>query len=469
MSPRTRRAPAPVATLISLGCSKNTVDSECLLGRFMTSGWLISEDPSDADVCLVNTCGFIDPARAETRDVLAEVSRLKKQGRLRAVVALGCLVERTAGMPEFDRFLEKADARVGFADYARLPEICRRLLAPSTIASPAHTAGVPHLPSGDFMRFLDSPRARIGSPHVAYLKISEGCSNFCRFCSIPLIRGRQVSRPMEEIVREAQSLADAGAREINLIAQDTTSYGRDLYAAPRLADLLLRLGAVGPSRWFRLLYAHPSHLGDDVLDALASSGHLCPYLDLPLQHVSDRILSAMGRGITRDRTLRLLDRIAERLPGGALRTTFIVGFPGETEAEFGEVLHLVREGRFMHMGVFAYSREPGTPAAGLDDDVEPAEKMRRRDELMAAQLEASRARLRGFVGRELEILVDGPVPEGVEAPRGVRAVGRTRLQAPEIDGVVLLRGAAWERVAPGSLERARAAGALDYDLIADHP
>jgi ribosomal protein S12 methylthiotransferase len=457
----------PAVALISLGCAKNTVDSECILGNLISAGLLVAEDPADADICLVNTCGFIDDARAEAAGVLNELAELKKSGRPRVVVALGCLVERTADCPELDSFLKDADARIGFLDYNRLPEICLDLLKPQTAARAPHRRSAQQSLPKSFMNFLKSPRARIGSVHSAYLKVAEGCSNVCRFCSIPRIRGLQVSRPMEDILFEAGQLVRSGAREINLIAQDTSNYGQDLYGSSRLPELLRKLKDVDPTAWYRILYCHPRHLSEELLDMLAVEPHLCQYIDLPLQHISDPILEAMGRGMGKSATLSLLDLIARKLPEGALRTTFIVGYPGETEEQFNELMELVRERPFMHLGVFVYSREPMTPAAKLDDNVPPDEKARRRDALMLAQLEVSRKRMSDQVGKQVEIMLDGLTSPDEGAPDGVYAIGRTRLQAPDVDGVVYLRGKPDDGLNLGDRLRVRVVKALDYDLVAE--
>ena len=458
----------PAVALISLGCAKNTVDSECILGNLISSGLLLAENPADADICLVNTCGFIHDARTEAAGILAELAELKKKGRPRVIIALGCLVERLVDCPELKDFLKDADARIGFRDYSRLPEICFDLLKPQSISTrpPLLRSAQQTLPKS-FMDFLKSPRARIGSVHSAYLKVAEGCSNICRFCSIPRIRGLQVSRPMEDILVEAGQLIRSGAREINLIAQDTSNYGKDLYASGRLPELLRKLKHVDATAWYRILYCHPRHLSEELLDLLAAESHVCPYIDLPLQHISDPMLKAMGRGMSQSDTLHLLDRIAHQLPEGALRTTFIVGYPGETEKHFNELLDLVRERRFMHVGVFVYSREPLTPAAKLDDNVPNDEKARRRDALMLAQLEVSRTKMKNQIGRRLEIMLDGFISPDDEAPAGTYALGRTRLQAPEVDGVVYLRGKPTRESNLGDRLNVRVVAALDYDLVAE--
>lgn len=469
----------PVVSLVSLGCAKNEVDSERILGKLVSAGFLIAEDPCDSDVCLVNTCGFIEASREESAGVLRELQDLKASGRIKSVVALGCLVERAAGAPETGGYLEAADALVGFQDYPRLETICRELAEGTR--PPPRAEGVPVV-IGDkrfkglaasaqsftssYNEFLTSPRLRLGSPHIAHLKISEGCSNFCKFCSIPYIRGVQVSRPVEDIVREARELIEGGACEISLIAQDTTSYGRDLYGEYRLSALLRELFAIDAPVWFRLMYAFPRFLTGEMLETMASDPRMCPYIDMPLQHISDPMLAAMGRGMLKRETVALLDLIRERLPGGALRTTFIVGYPGETEEQFEELLSFVREGRFSHVGVFLYSHEPRTPSARLPDEVPLAEKKRRRDALMEAQLEVSRKRLRGMVGRTMEVMVDGPPGPGVSVPQGATVLGRSQLEASEVDGVIFLKGRGAGRLEPGSRCLARMEQSLDYDLVA---
>ncbi len=476
-------APPPVISLISLGCAKNEVDSERILGKLATAGFLIAEDPAEADVCLVNTCGFITDSREESAGVLNELQRLKSQGRVKSVVALGCLVERAAGAPETNHYLGGADALVGFQDYPKLEEICRTLAnSEAKTKSPRQNDGIP-VTIGDkrfsglaaqaqsfaasYNKFLAAPRLRVGSPHIAHLKISEGCSNFCKFCSIPYIRGVQVSRPVEHIVTEARQLIDTGAKEISLIAQDTTSYGRDLYGDYRLSALLKSLFAIEAGDiWFRLMYAFPRFLTDDMLATLASDPRMCPYIDMPLQHIADKMLSDMGRGMLKKETIALLDRIHTVWPQGAIRTTFIVGYPGETDAHFEELLSFVREGRFSHVGVFMYSHEPKTPSAKLPDQIPLVEKKRRRDAIMSAQLAVSRRRLKAMVGGQRRVMVDGPPGPGMAIPRGVHAMGRSQLEASDVDGVIFLKGRAAARLEPGTMVDTRIEQSLDYDLVA---
>jgi ribosomal protein S12 methylthiotransferase len=442
-----KNRPAPVVSLISLGCAKNTVDSELILGRFVEAGWMIAENPEDADICLVNTCGFIQDAREEASSVLHELRGLKEGGGPRAVVALGCLVKRVSDSPELEQFLAAADARASFNDYSRLPEICAGLLGEK--AEPAAPES--------YSEFLIRPRLRIGSPHSAYLKISEGCSNPCTFCSIPKIRGKQISRPMDDIVAEAHALIEAGAVEINLIAQDTTAYGKDWDGELHLRFLLSRLrDEINEDVWFRLMYVCPQHLTREVLEVLASDPRFCPYIDMPLQHISGKMLQLMGRQISKSQTVEKLDLIREILPDCAIRTAFITGHPGETEEDFNELLAFVKEGRFAHAGVFTYSAETGTLSAKMADRVPETVKIGRRARLMEAQREVSAARCAAQIGRTVEVMIDGPGEEGL--------VGRSQRQAPEVDGVFLLPefGAV-----PGDRFDVQVKGSKAYDLIAE--
>lgn len=449
-NPTIRQSSPPIVSLVSLGCAKNTVDSELILGRFVESEWIISEEPSEADICLVNTCGFIEDAREEAASVLHE---LKAVGGPKAVVALGCLVKRAADAPETEHFLGAADARASFADYSRLPEICAKLLGEEGAGPASGIQG----PVG-YTGFLTQPRLRTGPPHTAYLKISEGCSNPCTFCSIPKIRGKQISRPMDDIVNEARALIDAGAIELSLIAQDTTAYGKDWDGELHLKDLLTRLrDDVEGTVWFRLMYAYPQHLTLDVLKVLASDPRFCPYIDMPLQHISNAMLDAMGRRITKFQTLEKLDLIREFLPDCAIRTAFIVGHPGETQADFNELLEFVKEGRFPHAGVFCYSAEPGTLSAKMENDVPDDVKEQRRALLMEAQREASAAHCASQVGRTVEVMIDGAGEEGL--------IGRSQYQAPEVDGVFFLPE--FEDAVPGDRYDVEITSAGDYDYSAE--
>ncbi|HYF48300.1 MAG TPA: 30S ribosomal protein S12 methylthiotransferase RimO [Planctomycetota bacterium] len=471
MSKKTAKS-APVISMVNLGCAKNLVDSERILGNLAENGFLIAQDPAVAEVCLVNTCGFINEAREETAGVLNELSQLKETGSLKTLVALGCLVERVADAPELNRFLTAADVRLGFKEYPRISEIVHDLIEKGrsggavSAHGPTESAAKKPVPKS-YNDFLVSPRLRIGSPHTAFLKIAEGCSNPCRFCSIPRMRGLQVSRPIEKIVEEARELAEGGAQEISLIAQDTTSYGRDIYQRFALADLLRALTKVKGPRWFRLMYAFPKSLSEEMLDVLASDERFCPYIDIPLQHIADDMLSAMARLVDKKKTIEQLDMIARKLPHGAIRTTFIVGFPGETEAHVREVVDFVKEGRFTHAGAFLYSNEPLTPAAKFPDVIPLKEKQARRDAIMIAQREVSRKRTAARIGSKIEVLVDSPLPKGaIDAVKAGGAIARSQLEAPEVDGVVYIEGKRALKLRPGEFVKSEVVAALDYDVIA---
>jgi ribosomal protein S12 methylthiotransferase len=463
----------PVVSIVNLGCAKNLVDSERVLGGLAEAGFLIAADPAESEICLVNTCGFINEAREETASVLRELAVLKEDGNLKSLVALGCLVERVADAPELNRFLDAADLRLGFKEYPRIAAICKDLIADvrgrggemeaGLRAGPKESAAKKQVPKS-YNDFLVTPRLRIGAPHSAYLKISEGCSNPCRFCAIPRMRGLLTSRPIDAILQEARELAEGGVEEILLIAQDTTSFGRDWDKQSHLPALLKGLLKVKGPRWFRLMYAYPKYLTEEMLDILASDERFCPYIDIPLQHISDNMLSAMARGVTKAQTIALMDLIARKLPGGAIRTTFIVGYPNETEADHREMVEFVAEGRFTHAGCFLYSTEPLTPASKLPDTMALKEKKKRRDAVMIAQREVSQKRCEARVGQRVILLVDGRV--GESDVKGAKAVGRSQLEAPEVDGLVYITGRKAGSLQAGDVIEAEITGALDYDLIA---
>jgi ribosomal protein S12 methylthiotransferase len=436
---------------VSLGCPKNLVDSERMLGKLAQDGYALTPDADGADVVVVNTCGFIEPARQESLGVIREMLDLKRQGRVGAVVVAGCLAERKKDdllteVPEVDHI-------VGVFGREEITQVLDRTLRrrrrdeQRSLFRPAPVRA-----------FEDTARLRITPRHYAYLKISEGCDRLCTFCAIPAMRGKHVTKPIEEVLREAKELAADGVRELIVVAQDTTYYGLDLYGRVRLAELLRELEQVEGLEWARILYAYPIHFTDELIDTLARSKKVVPYLDLPLQHINDRMLRRMQRRVDRRGTEDLLRRLRDAIPELALRTTFIVGFPGETEAEFEELCDFVREAKFERVGVFPYSLEPGTPAERLPGHVPEEVKAERRDRLMALQQEAAFAWARAQVGKELEVIVDGPDPE---VPG--HALARSHADAPDIDCVVRLKG---KNLHAGDLVRARVTGADGYDLLA---
>jgi ribosomal protein S12 methylthiotransferase len=432
--------------LISLGCPKNTADSELMLGALVRAGFEVTMDPQHAQVLLVNTCAFIEPAKKESIDAILAAAEVKKHGTGKRLVVAGCLSQRYGA--ELREQFPEVDIFVGTGNFLDLPELLRRSERPEL--RPIPYAGAAHL-----LPAAEAPRIRTGDPFSAYLKVSEGCDHRCAFCIIPKIRGRHESRPLDDVVEEAAELAATGVREINLIAQDLTAYGRDLKPSVSLAALLHRLAPIDGIRWIRLLYCYPNFVTDELLAAIASLAKVVKYIDMPLQHADDAILRAMKRERSADALRRLLERVRAAIPGVALRTSFIVGFPGETETAFAALVDFVREQQFDRVGVFTYSREENTAACDLTGQLPEGVKRRRRAELMEVAAQISLEKNRDLVGRELEVMVEGAAPG-----RATRLRARTSTQAPEIDGMVLLSGEA----EPGEIVRARIERASTYDL-----
>jgi ribosomal protein S12 methylthiotransferase len=432
--------------LISLGCPKNTADSELMLGALVRAGFEVTMDPQQAQVLLVNTCAFIESAKKESIDAILAAAEVKENGAGKRLVVAGCLSQRYGS--ELREQFPEVDIFVGTGNFLDLPELLRRSERPEL--RPIPYTGAAHL-----LPPAEAPRIMTGDPFSAYLKVSEGCDHRCAFCIIPKIRGRHESRPLDDLVEEARRLAAGGVREINLIAQDLTAYGRDLEPRASLAALLHRLAPIDGVRWIRLLYCYPNFVTDELLAAIASLDKVVKYIDMPLQHADDAMLRAMKRERSADALRGLLERVRAAIPGVALRTSFIVGFPGETDAAFATLVDFVREQQFDRVGVFTYSREENTAAYDLADQVSEGVKRRRRSELMEVAAEISLERNRGLVGRELEVMVEGAAPG-----RATRLRARTSAQAPEIDGMVLLSGEA----EPGEIVRARIERASTYDL-----
>ena len=451
----------PVICLINLGCAKNQTDAECILGQLAQQGCLITGDPESADICLVNTCGFIHDAREEVREVLEELADLRESGTLQYIVALGCMVERAAVTSELSNVLNHADMWVGFAEYPKLAQLCLQLYRHELIPTQGFRTSETSKQEG-YKSFITTPRVRISAPHLANLKISEGCSNHCTFCSIPLIRGKQVSRPIDDILSEARGLIDAGAVEIDIIAQDSSSYGKDLYKQSYLSTLLKELADMDNAIWYRLMYVHPAHLEESVLEILTAESCFCHYIDMPLQHIADPVLKRMGRKLNQQKTMDLLANIRKNIPDAAIRSAFITGFPGETEENHQELLAFIREGWFRHLGVFTYSEEPGTAAAAFSDDVPNDVKYTRREELMMAQLEVSRKHLTERVGKTEMVMIDELLTDN-----NYSAIGRTQKEAPEVDGVILIKKNETINIQPGDMINGKMIEALDYDMVAD--
>jgi ribosomal protein S12 methylthiotransferase len=464
--------------MISLGCPKNLVDSEVMLGLGEQAGHTVTADARDADVLIVNTCAFIDRAKQESIDTILEMAELKKAAPGKRLVVTGCLAERYKD--ELQTQIPEIDAVLGTGEIPQIVEALSHTPTPLVGDSPPplqirgqSPSAVPvafyrngHQPLGSrttlptYLYDASTPRHLATPRHYAYVKVAEGCDYTCAFCIIPRLRGRYRSRAGEEIVREAQALANRGVKELLLISQDTTFYGNDLGERGALARLLRQLNRVDGLEWIRLLYLYPTTIDDAMLDAMAESEKVCKYIDLPLQHASDAVLKRMRRPGTRTSYERLLDRIRTRIPDVALRTTFIVGFPGETEHDFAELSAFVSAVSFDHIGVFTYSHEEGTRAGEWEDDVPPATKRKRRDRLMARQRAIVAAAQQRRIGSRVRLVVDGPSPEHELVVRG-----RLASQAPEIDPVVYLTDCDPTEVAAGQFLDGEVVGARDYDLV----
>ena len=432
---------------ISLGCPKNRVDTEVMLGVSAGAGLELVAEPEDADVIVVNTCGFIGPAKEESIDTILRMGQLKESGRCEKLVVAGCLSQRypdalASDMPEVDHFL-------GSSDMLKLGDVLGKSEAPRMlVGNPAEWT----------VRASD-PRALSLRAHSAYVKIAEGCNRTCSFCAIPQIRGKQRSRTVDDVVREVEALVALGMVEANLVSQDTIAYGRDLPGRPTLADLVSAVAEVPGLRWVRLHYLYPEAMRDDLVELLAHHPRVLPYVDMPLQHASDGMLRRMRRGHGGKRLYGVVEKLRARLPEMVFRTTFIVGHPGESDADYQELADFVKWAEFDHVGVFLYSHEEDTRSFAMDDVVPAATARARHRKLMALQRPISRRSLRRRVGTEIEVLVDGPSDE-----HELLLEGRFWGQAPEVDGKVhLANGTA----RPGEVRRALVTGAADYDLVAD--
>ena len=420
-----------VVNIISLGCAKNLVDSEILLGGLHKSDLVVTDNPENADTIIINTCGFLDIAREESVDTILQAAELKKTGRPSELVVMGCLSERypeelTSEVPEIDQIFGSND----------------------------HRQIVSFLTGKDFSK--DDPlffRSLMTPNHYAYIKIAEGCDNGCSFCSIPIMRGLQKSRTIPAIMDEAVRLAENGTKELLVIAQDSTSYGWDLDQKVYLSDLLKNLNTVDGIEWIRVHYAHPAHLSQRIIDSIADSDKVCNYLDMPVQHASDIILKSMKRGLNQQGIRDKINRLRDASPGIAIRTTLIVGYPGETEQDFNELYNFVKDIRFDRLGVFTYSEEEGTSAADLDDNIPQEVKNDRKNQIIELQHDISLARNESFIGKEIRVLVD-------QTENNI-GVGRTEYDSPEIDNIVQIEG----KVSKGQFVNIIVNGANEYELI----
>jgi len=434
---------------VSLGCPKNLVDSERMLGLLQLDGYRLVHEPQGADFVVVNTCGFIERAREESYSTIHEMLELKRRGDIRGVIVSGCLAER-----EKEVLLEKCpevDYIVGVFGREQVTQVADRLVGrlaeQRSVFRPA-----PSRP------FSDRSRLRITPRHFAYLKISEGCDRLCTFCAIPKMRGKHATKPMEEVLAEAAELAADGVRELIIVAQDTTYYGLDLYGQPRLAELLRQLVEVPGIDWIRLMYLYPMYFSDELVDVISTGGKILPYLDLPLQHINDTMLRRMQRRVNRAETEQLLSTLRARIPNLVLRTTFITGFPGETDEQFAELVEFSQQQKFQRLGVFTYSYEEGTPAIRLPDHLPDEVKNSRRDQLMAVQQNVAFQWNQSQVGRRLDVLIDRAIPEENNA-----WLGRSYADAPDVDGVVYVTG---KHLKPGKIVPCEIVATAEYDLVA---
>lgn len=468
---RPKRAKSPSAAgakttigFVNLGCSKNQVDSEVMLGTLVADGFELTGNPKKAEVVIINTCGFIEEAKQESINTILEHGKLKQTGTCRVLIAAGCLAQRYQG--DLLKELPELDGVVGTGEFGKIAEICRDLLAPKKRHQRLWISKPPYL--YDEM----VPRFRLGTPHSAYIKIAEGCNRNCAFCAIPLMRGKQRSRPIESIVAEAQGLAEEGVKEINLISQDTVNYGVDLGLRQGLVSLLRELVKVKHLRWIRPFYLYPQQVTDELLELYAGEETLTKYIDMPLQHINDRMLKQMHRLGDRAAIERLVERIRTRIPGVTFRTAFIVGFPGETDEAFEELKRYVEETEFERVAAFLYSDEEGTPALAFEEKIDRSLMKERRNELLAVQERIAAAKSREQIGSTIEVLVDGPAEE-----TEYLLEGRHEGLAPEIDGVVYISQGTDDFTAqprprrdapqpkPGEMVTVEITEAAGYDLV----
>jgi ribosomal protein S12 methylthiotransferase len=438
--------------MVSLGCPKNLVDSERMLGLLREDGWQLVPEPQGSDLVVVNTCAFIDASRQESYGAVNEMLELKKAGGTRGVIVAGCLAERQK--EKLFEELPGIDSVIGVFSRDEIARTAERLIGglgeQRGLFRPAPATALE-----------DRGRMRVTPRHMAYLKISEGCDRTCTFCAIPKMRGKHATKPIEEVVREARELAADGVRELVVVAQDTTYYGMDLYGEPRLVELLEQLEQVDGIEWIRLMYLYPMYFTDRLIDTIAGSRRIVPYLDMPLQHANDAVLRRMQRRVARAPTEALLEKLRDRIPGLVLRTTFITGFPGETREQFEDLLGFVRQWRFERAGVFTYSLEPDTPAARLDGHMPEEEKSARRDELMLVQQGIAHDHARRQVGHTLDVIIDRQSDEREDV-----WIGRSTGDAPDIDCLVYVTaaGSAARRSLVGTILSVEIVASSGYDL-----
>jgi len=432
--------------LVSLGCDKNRIDSEIILGKVSSSlDFEIVNDPKKADVIIVNTCGFIETAKQESINAILEMNEYKEKYKCQALVVTGCLSQRY--QDELKESMPEIDIMLGVNDYDKLMDMIAAFLNKRSISLNLRGYSDTNINEGE--------RVLTTKSHTAYLRIAEGCDHFCTYCIIPKIRGKYRSRQFESIISEAEKLAENGVKELILVAQDTTRYGIDLYGRKRLHELLQAVAEIEGLKWVRVLYCYPEEIYDELIDTMASNPKICRYLDIPLQHISDRVLKMMGRRGRKAEITRTINKIREKMSDVCLRTSIIVGFPGETEDDFKELCDFVSEVRFDNLGVFMYSQEEDTPAAIMNDQVDEETKLRRHNELMALQQNISKEKNSGRVGRIYDVIIEGQ--------KNRKWYGRSCEMAPDIDGLVYIESK--YNLEIGSIIKVKITGSKEYDLL----
>ena len=433
---------------VSLGCDKNLVDSERMLGSLTGAGYEFTDDETEAEVIVVNTCCFIGDAKEESINTLLEMAKQKETGKCRVLIAAGCLAQRYKD--EVLKEIPEVDGILGTTSYDRIVQVVEDTLGGKTDAE---------FEDINILHEKEARRVLTTGGHYAYLKIAEGCNKHCTYCVIPSVRGKYRSVPMEALVEEAKELASGGVRELILVAQETTLYGVDLYGEKKLPALLRELAKIPGIHWIRMLYCYPEEITDELIETIKTEEKVCNYMDIPIQHASDRILSRMGRKTNRKEITERLTKLREEIPDMAIRTTMITGFPGETEEDVEELLEFVDEMEFERLGVFPYSQEEGTPAAVMEDQVSDEVKEERRDRVMELQQEISLDHGQDMIGRELEVFIEGQVADENAY------VGRTYMDAPGVDGYIFVNTGL--ELMSGMFVRVRVTGALEYDLIGE--
>lgn len=441
--------------VVSLGCPKNLVDSETMLGLIHEENYEITNDPSEAEIIIVNTCGFIESAKEESINTILQMAEYKKSGSCKYIIVTGCLSQRYA--EELFNELPEADAIAGVEVYDEISSIIKRVMnGERFIMLERSKPDVIYTSKETFL-----PRILTTPSYTAYLKIAEGCDNCCSYCAIPKIRGPYRSKPMEQVLKEAKALADNGVKELIVVAQDTTRYGEDLPGGKLLlADLLKELNKIESLKWIRVMYCYPNNFTDELIETFASLDKVCKYVDLPLQHASNRLLASMNRYDTREEVETLLAKLRKRIPGIVIRTTFIVGFPGETDADFEELKEFVEQQRFENAGVFAYSQEEGTVAGAMPNQIPDEIKQERYHELMALQAQISEEIHKDTEGQTLEVLV-----EGIEEDGSGLHYGRSYREAPDIDGLVFIENPG--DIKPGCFVKVNILQGFTYESVGE--